>query len=46
LKRNWDAVMRYSHTIDVAVILILALLLALYIIRHLRRRAAGPPSAP
>jgi len=45
LKKNWDAVMRFSHIIDVAVIVVLALLLALFIIRHVRRKAAGPPSA-
>ena len=43
LKRNWNAVMRYSHLIDIAVVAFLALLLALYIIRHLRRRSAGSP---
>jgi membrane protein DedA with SNARE-associated domain len=46
LKRNWDTVMRFSHLIDIAVVVILAFLLALYLIRHLRRKAAGPPSAP
>ncbi len=45
LRKNWDAVMRFSHFIDIAVIVILALLLALYLVRHLRRRAEGPPSA-
>jgi len=46
LKKNWDAVMRYGHLIDIAVVALLALLLALYIIRHLRRKAAGSPSDP
>ena len=46
LKKNWDAVMRYSHIIDVGVVALLAILLALYVIRHLRRRAADPPRAP
>ena len=46
LKRNWNTVMRFSHLIDVAVILILVLLLAVYLFRHLRREPAGPPSAP
>ena len=45
LKKNWDAVMRFSHLIDIAVVVILALLLALYLIRHLRRKAAAPPSS-
>jgi membrane protein DedA with SNARE-associated domain len=45
LKKNWNAVMRYSHFIDIGVIVLLALLLALYIIRHLRRKAAGLPPA-
>ena len=38
LQRNWDHVLRYSHVIDIAVIVILAGLLALYIARHLLRR--------
>ena len=38
LKRNWDTVMRYSHLIDIAVVVLLAGLLALYLLRHLRRR--------
>jgi membrane protein DedA with SNARE-associated domain len=45
LKRNWNAVMRYSHYIDIGVIVFLALLLALYVIRHLRRKSASPPPA-
>jgi len=45
LKKNWDAVMRFSHLIDIAVVVILALLLALYLVRHLRRKAAAPPAS-
>ncbi len=46
LKKNWDTVMRSSHYIDIVVVVLLALLLALYVIRHLRRRAEGSPPAP
>ena len=46
LKRNWNVVMRFSHLIDFAVVALLAFLLALYIIRHVRRKASGQPSAP
>ncbi len=46
LKKNWDTVMHYSHFIDIGVVVLLVLLVALYIIRHLRRRAAGSPPAP
>ncbi len=41
LKRNWETVMRYSHLVDIAVVLILAGLLALFVVRHLRRRTVG-----
>jgi membrane protein DedA with SNARE-associated domain len=42
LKKNWTTNIRYSHLIDIAVIVILAGLVALYVLRHLlkRRRAA------
>jgi len=46
LKKNWNVVIRFSHVIDIAVIALLALLLALFIVRHVRRRAPGQPSAP
>ncbi|MGA2765442.1 MAG: DedA family protein [Spirochaetia bacterium] len=46
LKRNWSTVMRFSHLIDIAVVVILAALLGLFLVRHLRRRAGGPPQAP
>ncbi len=38
LKKNWPTVIRYSHLIDIAVLAVLAGLLALFIVRHLRRR--------
>jgi membrane protein DedA with SNARE-associated domain len=38
LQRNWDRVMRYSHLIDYAVIVVLGGLVVLYVARHLRRR--------
>ena len=44
LQRNWSEVMRYSHWIDVGVIVLLAALVAWYLARHLvrrGRRAAG-----
>ena len=42
LKKNWAAVLRYSHLIDIAVLILLAGLVVLYVLRHLlkRRRAA------
>lgn len=38
LKRNWATVLRYSHLIDVAVVVLLATLVVLYVARHLHRR--------
>jgi membrane protein DedA with SNARE-associated domain len=38
LKRNWATVLRYSHLIDIAVVVILAGLIVLYVARHLLRR--------
>ena len=38
LKSNWEAVMRYSKIVDIAVILILAGLFAYYIYRHIKKR--------
>ncbi|HVP19633.1 MAG TPA: DedA family protein [Spirochaetia bacterium] len=37
LKRNWETVMRYSHIIDIGVVVILAGLLGLFLVRHVRR---------
>jgi membrane protein DedA with SNARE-associated domain len=39
LRKNWSTVMRYSHAIDIAVVVILAGLVALFVVRHLRRRS-------
>jgi membrane protein DedA with SNARE-associated domain len=39
LRRNWDTVVRYSRTIDVVVLALLALLVVWYIGRHLMKRA-------
>ncbi len=44
LKKNWQTVMRYSHLIDIVVVVLLAGLLALFLYRHLRR--ARTPSKP
>jgi membrane protein DedA with SNARE-associated domain len=42
LKSNWSTVMRYSHWIDIGVVVLLVALLGLYIGRHLRRRGRAP----
>lgn len=42
LKSNWSTVMRYSHWIDIGVVVLLAALVALYVGRHLRRRRKSP----
>lgn len=38
LRRNWDTVVRYSRTIDVVVLALLALLVVWYVGRHLLKR--------
>jgi membrane protein DedA with SNARE-associated domain len=38
LKSNWEAVMKFSKFVDIAVILILILLLSYYIYRHISKR--------
>jgi len=38
LRKNWGTVMRYSHAIDIAVVVLLGGLLVLYVARHLVRR--------
>jgi membrane protein DedA with SNARE-associated domain len=38
LKQNWEVVMKYSHVVDIVVVLILAGLIALFLQRHLKRR--------
>ncbi len=40
LKKNWSTVLRYSHLIDIAVVVLLVGLVALYVARHLLRRRA------
>jgi membrane protein DedA with SNARE-associated domain len=42
LRKNWDAVLRYSRVIDIVVLALLVLLVAWYVGRHLlkRRRSA------
>jgi membrane protein DedA with SNARE-associated domain len=48
LKKNWTTVMRYSHLIDIVVLIILAALVALFVVRHLQRRRSPrtPPPSP
>jgi membrane protein DedA with SNARE-associated domain len=41
LKSNWEKVMRYSHIIDIVVVLFLLAIVGLYVYRHLRRRTAS-----
>lgn len=38
LQKNWNTVLRYSHWIDIAVVVLLAVLVVLYVGRHLARR--------
>jgi membrane protein DedA with SNARE-associated domain len=38
LKKNWAEVMKYSHLIDIAVVLLLLSLVCLYIARHLKKK--------
>jgi membrane protein DedA with SNARE-associated domain len=38
LKSNWSTVMRYSHWIDIGVVVLLVGLVALYVARHLMKR--------
>lgn len=40
LKSNWDEVMKYSHIIDIVVVIFLLGIVALYVYRHLKKRAA------
>lgn len=37
LKSNWDEVMKYSHIIDIVVVLSLLAIVGLYIYRHVKR---------
>ena len=45
LQKNWGTVMRYSHWIDIGVIVLLAALVLLYVGRHLARRRRASKSA-
>ena len=38
LKQNWESIMKYSHVIDIVIVVILGLLVVLYIYRHLLKR--------
>jgi membrane protein DedA with SNARE-associated domain len=38
LRANWDAVLRYARLVDVGVLVVLACLVALFVVRHLRAR--------
>jgi len=40
LKSNWDEVMKYSHIIDIVVVIFLLGIVALYVYRHIKKRAA------
>ncbi len=39
LRRNWSTVMRYSHVVDLVVVAALLALIAVLVVRHLRRRS-------
>ncbi len=46
LRSNWTVVTRYSHVIDIGVVVLLAGLVALYLARHLlKRRGRSSPAA-
>ena len=38
LKKNWTVVTRYSHVIDIVVVVLLAALVVLYVARHIMKR--------
>jgi membrane protein DedA with SNARE-associated domain len=38
LQKNWGTILRYSHLIDIAVLVILAALVVWYVARHLAKR--------
>jgi membrane protein DedA with SNARE-associated domain len=40
LKNNWAQVMKYSHIIDIVVVVFLAGLVGMYVFRHIKRKAA------
>jgi membrane protein DedA with SNARE-associated domain len=39
LRQNWGTVMKYSHIVDIVVVAFLALLIILYVYRHIRKMA-------
>ncbi len=41
LKSNWEEVMKYSHIIDIVVMICLAAIIGLYVHRHLKRKASA-----
>jgi membrane protein DedA with SNARE-associated domain len=40
LKQNWNEIMRYSHVIDIVIVVVLAALVVLFLYRHRSRLAA------
>ncbi|OGS37114.1 MAG: hypothetical protein A2293_12970 [Elusimicrobia bacterium RIFOXYB2_FULL_49_7] len=46
LKKNWTVVMKYSHIVDVVVVVILAGLVAMYVVRHVKKRALRQAQRP
>ncbi|HOX27029.1 MAG TPA: DedA family protein [Candidatus Krumholzibacteria bacterium] len=38
LKQNWEAIMQYSHVIDIVVVVLLAAGFGVFVIRHAKRR--------
>ncbi len=41
LKSNWEEVMKYSHIIDIVVVLFLLAIVGLYVYRHVKKRAVS-----
>ncbi len=41
LRKNWTTILRYSHLIDIVVIVVLGALVILYVVRHLLRRRSA-----
>jgi len=39
LRQNWDDIMKYSHIIDIVVVLFLLVIVGFYVYRHMRKRA-------
>ncbi|MFA5879637.1 MAG: DedA family protein [Candidatus Margulisiibacteriota bacterium] len=38
LRQNWNSIMRYSHVLDIGVIMIFLVLIGLFIYKHLKRK--------